>query len=627
MLRFGAFEINTNEGELRKKGVKLRLQGQPLQLLALLAERSGKLVTREELRATLWAENTFVDFDHSLNNCIARIREVLDDSADSPRFIETVPRRGYRFVSPVEDVSERLAPAAVGRATASELADGAARQRHRLWQRRRVVLITMACMVIVVAAFTAAYFWLHRSPVAAIDSIAVLPFENLSGDPGENYFVDGMTDELITTLAKIRSLRVISRSSVMLYKGTNKPLQEIARELNVNGVVEGAIMRSGNRVRITAQLIYGPADQHLWAETYERDLGDVLKLQGDVAQAIAQQIRVEVSPQLRAQLQSAPSVNPEAYEAYLKGSFYNNKWTKEGFEKGIEYFNRALEKDPHNARAYAELAVAYGGLGIYGDVKAYPKQKAASLKALEIDDTLADAHTTLAWAKFTLDWDIAGAEQEFRRAIELNPSDARAHAWYGTFLAMRGRVEDSFRQVRKARELDPLSLSNVSTAAFIAYYNARDYDKAIQVCHEALDLDPSFRPAYWRLVRVYEQTGELSKALEEQQRVAALIGEDPRVARETDLLREAYLKKGARGYWVQKMELLRPDANPRDLINMAKIYERLGNKDEAFRWLDMAFKNHVPYLIGDVPANPDLDGLRSDPRFSDLLRRLVPRSE
>ena len=320
-------------------------------------------------------------------------------------------------------------------------------------------------------------------------------------------------------------------------------------------------------------------------------------------------------------------MNPEAYEAYLKGSFYNNKWTKEGFEKGIEYFNRALEKDPHNARAYAELAVAYGGLGIYGDVKAYPKQKAESLKALEIDDTLADAHTTLAWAKFTLDWDIAGAEQEFRRAIELNPSDARAHAWYGTFLAMRGRVEDSFRQVRKARELDPLSLSNVSTAAFIAYYNARDYDKAIQVCHQALDLDPSFRPAYWRLVRVYEQTGELSKALEEQQRVAALIGEDPRVARETDLLREAYLKKGARGYWVQKMELLRPDANPRDLINMTKIYERLGNKDEAFRWLDMAFKNHVPYLIGDVPANPDLDGLRSDPRFSDLLRRLVPRSE
>ena len=627
MLRFGAFEINTSEGELRKKGVKLRLQSQPLQLLALLAERSGKLVTREELRATLWAENTFVDFDHSLNNCIARIREVLDDSADSPRFIETVPRRGYRFVSPVEDVSERLGPAAVERATASELADGTARQRHRLWQRRRVVLITTACMVIVVAALTAAYFWRHRPPVAAIDSVAVLPFENLSGDPGENYFVDGMTDELITTLAKIRSLRVISRSSIMLYKGTNKPLREIARELNVNGVVEGAIMRSGNRVRITAQLIHGPTDRHLWAETYEGDLEDVLKLQGDVAQAIAQQIRVEVSPQLRAQLQSAPAVNPEAYEAYLKGAFYNNKWTKEGFERGIEYFNRALEKDPHNARAYAELAVAYGGLGIYGDVKAYPEQKAASLKALEIDDTLADAHTTLAWAKFTLDWDIAGAEQEFRRAIELNPSDARAHAWYGIFLALRGRVEDSFRQVRRARELDPLSLPNAYTATFRAYYNARDYEKAIQVSLEALDLDPNFRPAHWRLVQVYERTGELGKALEEKRRVAALIGEDPRVARETDLLRKAYSKKGTRGYWVQAMELLRPDADPRDLINMAKIYERLGNKDEAFRWLDIAFKNHVPYLIWDVPANPDLDGLRSDPRFSDLLRRLVPRSE
>jgi tetratricopeptide (TPR) repeat protein len=306
----------------------------------------------------------------------------------------------------------------------------------------------------------------------------------------------------------------------------------------------------------------------------------------------------------------------------LKGAFYNTKWTKEGFERGIEYFNRALEKDPRNARAYAELAVAYGGLGIYGDVKGYAMQKTASLKALEIDDTLGDAHTTLAWSKFTLDWDVAGAEQEFRRAIELNPNDARAHAWYGTFLALRGRIEDSLRHVKSARELDPLSLANTSTATFIAYYNARDYDKAIEVCREALDLDPNFLPAHQWLVQVYERTGDLGKAIEEQQRATALAGEDRRVARDVDLLRKAYAEKGSRGYWVYKLKLFRADAYPKDLINVAKAHERLGNKDEAFRWLDTAFKDRVPYLIWNLPANPDLDGLRSDPRYTDLLRRL-----
>jgi tetratricopeptide (TPR) repeat protein len=349
-------------------------------------------------------------------------------------------------------------------------------------------------------------------------------------------------------------------------------------------------------------------------------------LESEVARTIADQNRITVTPEELRRMAVSDTVDLEAHELYLKGAFYNNKWTKEGFERGIEYFNRALEKDPHNARAYAELAVAYGGLGIYGDIKGYPKQKAASLKALEIDGTLADAYTTLAWAKFTLDWDAAGAEQEFRRAIELNPSDARAHAWYGTFLALRGRVEDSLRQVKSARELDPLSLANTSTATFVAHYDARDYDKAIQVCREALDLDPNFLPAHWRLVQVYERTGKLGKALEVQRRAAALDGEDRRVAREVNLLRKAYAEKGARGYWVQRMELFRAD-DPRYQINVAKVYERLGNKDEAFRWLDTAFKDHVPYLIWEVPANPDLDGLRLDPRYTDLVRRLGPSSD
>jgi Tfp pilus assembly protein PilF len=350
-------------------------------------------------------------------------------------------------------------------------------------------------------------------------------------------------------------------------------------------------------------------------------------LEGEVARTIADQIRITVTPEEKRRLAVSETVDPEAHELYLKGAFYNNKWTKEGFERGIEYFNRALEKDPRNARAYAELAVAYGGLGIYGDIKGYPKQKAASLKALEIDDTLGDAHTTLAWAKFTFDWDTTGAEKEFRRAVELNPSDARGHAWYGTFLALQGRVEDSLRQVKSARELDPLSLANTSTAAFFAYYDARDYDKALQVCRDALDLDPGFLPAHEWLEQVYEQIDELGKAIEERQRSAGLAGGESRVARDVDLLRKAYAEKGVRGYWVQKLELLRADAYPKNLIQIAKVYTRLGNKDEAFFWLDTAFKDHVPYLVWNLPANPALDGLRSEQHYTDLLRRLGPGSD
>jgi len=421
-------------------------------------------------------------------------------------------------------------------------------------------------------------------------------------------------------------LRVISHTSVNHFKGTKKPVHEIATELQVDAVIEGSVEREADRVRISANLVQAFPEKHLWAETYDRDLRSILDLESEVARTIAHQIKITVTPEERQRLAVSQTVDPEAHELYLKGAFYNNKWTKEGFERGIEYFNRALEKDPRNARAYAELAVAYGGLGIYGDIKGYPRQKAASLKALEIDNTLGDAHTTLAWAKFTLDWDVAGAEEQFRRAIELNPGDARGHAWYGTFLAMRGRVDDSLQQVKSARELDPLSLANTSTAAFLAYYSARDYDKAIQVCREALDLDSTFLPAHWRLVRVYERTGKLGEALDEQQRAATLAGEDRRVTREINLLRKAYAGKGARGYWVQRMELFRAD-DPTYQINVAKAYERLGNKDEAFRWLDTAFKDHVPYLIWDVPANPDLDGLRSDPRYTNLVRRLEPSSD
>jgi len=463
-----------------------------------------------------------------------------------------------------------------------------------------------------------------------IHAIAVLPLENVSGEPSQEYFADGMTEELVTELGKVGALRVISHTSVNQFKGTKKPLQEIARELQVDAIVEGTVAREANRVRVTANLIQAFPEKHVWAESYERDLRNVLDLQGEIARTIADRIKVTVTPEERLHLSVTHSVNPEAYELYLKGTFYNNKWTKDGFQRGIEYFNQALQKEPGNARAYAGLAVAYGGLGISGDITGYPHQKAASLKALQIDDTLAEAHNTLAWAKFTYDWDTAGAEQEFRRAIELNPSDARTHAWYGIFLAMRGRIEDSLQQVKSARELDPLSLANTSLA-YRTYYNARDYDKAIEVCRSGLEMDPHFIPNYQRLISLYEQKGELEKAIEVAEREAILGGDNSReLARQAELLRKAYTTKGARGYWgfrLQRLESQRASGNSWDAIYIAGVYARLGESDEAFRWLETAVKQHLPYLIWDLPANPALDELRSDPRYTDLLRRIVPRSE
>jgi len=649
-VRFGAFEADLHSGELRKHGLKIKLQDQPFQVLALLLERSGDMVTREELRHKLWPAEAFVDFDVGLNTAIKRLRDALGDSAETPRFVETLPRRGYRFIATTEEVlgsplgrkAVEIPAAANAEAkgwshpTESVVAASNVGQPkiERAWTKTTRVgyWFALGTAAVLLASFLGLNLrrsWdrlLGRVDPGRIRSLAVLPLDNLSGDPSQEYFVDGMTDALITNLSKISALRVISHTSVNHFKGTKKPVHEIAAELQVDAVIEGSVEREADRVRISANLVQAFPEKHLWAETYDRDLRSILDLESEVARTIAHQIKITVTPEERQRLAVSQTVDPEAHELYLKGAFYNNKWTKEGFERGIEYFNRALEKDPRNARAYAELAVAYGGLGIYGDIKGYPRQKAASLKALEIDDTLGDAHTTLAWAKFTLDWDVPGAEEQFRRAIELNPGDARGHAWYGTFLAMRGRVDDSLQQVKSARELDPLSLANTSTAAFLAYYSARDYDKAIQVCREALDLDSTFLPAHWRLVRVYERTGKLGEALDEQQRAATLAGEDRRVTREINLLRKAYAGKGARGYWVQRMELFRAD-DPTYQINVAKAYERLGNKDEAFRWLDTAFKDHVPYLIWDVPANPDLDGLRSDPRYTNLVRRLEPSSD
>lgn len=459
-----------------------------------------------------------------------------------------------------------------------------------------------------------------------IHALAVLPLENLSGDPNQEYFTDGMTDELITNLAKISELRVTSRTSAMQYRSVHKGIAEIGKELGVDAIIEGTVVRSGDRVRITVQLIHAPTDRHLWAEEYSRDLRDVLTLESDVARDIAREIRIRLTPQEQARLARGGPVDPQVYELYLRGMYFSDKWTTEGAKRAIGFFDQALQKDPGYAPAYAALGVAYGTLGIYGDVHAYAQQKTAAKKALELDELLPEAHNVLAWAEFTYDWDVATAEREFRRAIELNPSYATGHAWYGMFLGMLGRLTESLQEAEQGRRLDPLSLPNI-TLVWRTYYNGHQYDKAMEVCREALDMDPTFVRARERLVTILEQKGDFEKAIKEHRQVRLLHGENRgKAEREADSLQEALARDGSRGYWLEKLKWFSsakslPGTTPySDVIDFARIQTHLGNKEEAFLSLQKACDLRVPYLIWVLPGDPAFDPIRSDPRYRELLR-------
>jgi TolB-like protein/DNA-binding winged helix-turn-helix (wHTH) protein len=480
LLRFDNFELDVRAGELRKSGSKLRLQGQPIQVLAALLNSAGELVTREDLRAQVWPAETFVDFDHSLHNAIAKIRETLGDSAETPRYIETLPRRGYRFIGSVEKVGT-LEPAQTAPAEETLIPPAqVSRSKSRIVSP--AMLLAAVALVALIAVFVVQPRRAGSTPV--VRSIAVLPMDNFSGDPGQEYFVDGMTDQLITDLAQFGSLRVISRTSVMRYKGTKKSLPEIARELNVDGIIEGSVMRSGQRVRIQAQLLYGPTDRHLWAQTYERDLGDVLAMQSEVAQAIAQQVKVQVTPQLQARLGSARPVNPEAYEAYLRGRYYlwNQFTTAHPLNLAKGYFEEAIRKDPGFALAYSGLADAYAYLAFYRQMSPEPAFRAAeeaARHALTLDNNIGEAHDTLAMLSWRHNWDWEAAEREFDQAIALAPSYSCAHEDHAAYLSFRGRRSEAEAEVAKSLELDS-SVSSALTESGVDY-QLRDFSGLVAV--------------------------------------------------------------------------------------------------------------------------------------------------
>jgi TolB-like protein/Tfp pilus assembly protein PilF len=579
VLRFATFELNIRTGELRKKGVKLRLQGQPLQVLETLLKRAGDLVTRHELRAEIWPADTFVDFDHSLHNAIARIRETLGDSAETPRFIETLPRRGYRFIEPVQEAT----PAG-----------------------------STAC----------------TSPEARpIHALAILPLENLSGDPAHDYFADGMTEALITSLAKIKALRVISRTSAMQYRGARKSLPHIARELNVDAVIEGSVIRSGDRVRIAAQLIHATTDQHLWAESYDRDFRDILSLQSEIAQQVADEVRIVLTPEERAGLNSVRQVNPEAHECYLKARYHWNRRTEESVKKALSYFHRAIDADPTYAPGYAGLADAYNILGYYNALppfEAYPKGKAAAIKALELDRSFAEPHATLGVVKRDFEWDWSGAEQEFQRAIELNPGCVDAYHWRGTLFSMLGRHADALREKSRALELDPLSVV-IRTDLGRMFYFSRDYDRSLEQYRAALDMDANFVSAHLWLAHVYQQKGLLDEAIIELKAGVHLSNDSPyALAR----LGHGYALAGKLNEACSLLEQLHALSSQRYVspYDLAIVHVGLQKKEEAFRCLLKALEQRSLWL-GYLNVEPQLDPLRSDHRFQDLLQRIgLPRT-
>ncbi len=630
VVRFGTYEVSLQSGEVRKAGLRIRVQQQPMKLLEMLLEHPGEVVTREELRSRVWPNESFGDFDQALNIAIGKLRSALGDSAENPRFIETLPKRGYRFIADVSvldaDARPKRPESVSGDRPAPEpghILQGAGlavAPKRRLWLTGQVIV---ALAFVLSLSILSVWLFRSRSPApAGIRSLAVLPLENLSGDASQNYFADGMTDELITDLAQISALRVISRTSVMVYKGARRPLPQIARELNVDAVVEGTVLRSGDQVRITAQLIEASTDKHLWSQSYEGELRDTLALQSRVASAIADQIRINLTPREQAALKNVKVVNPEAYESYLKGRYFWNKRTADGLKAAMAYFKQAIEEDPKYAKAYSGLADTYALLGdwqyaVMTPKEAFPKAKAAAIKALELDSTLGEAHNSLAFVLDAFDWDFDSAGKEFRQAIEINPGYATAHHWYAWHLSLLGRFDEAIEEMRKAENLDPLSLIIKADLAEILVI-AHSYDESTRQSRKTIEMDPSFALAHNQLAEAYLQKHMYAEAVGELQKAVKLSGDSPTCLAN---LARAYVAHGKRSEAEKLLSDLKNRSNPSLSYSseIAVIYVALGDRDQAMDWLEKAYEER---FNPSVLLRPGFDPLRSDPRFQNLLRRI-----
>jgi TolB-like protein/DNA-binding winged helix-turn-helix (wHTH) protein/Flp pilus assembly protein TadD len=611
VFRFGPFELSEYKRELLKNGVRIRLQDQPFQVLVELLANASRVVTREELQQKLWPADTFVDFDVGLNTAIRKIRLALGDDADEPRFIETAAKRGYRFTAPVQ--SNAAGPSIVPKSPAPS---------------RRLAVAGAALAVV---ALLGAFLWVGRSQRKAfakkrIDSLAVLPLENLSRDPEQEYFSDGMTGALISNLSKIQPLRVISRTSTAQYKHAKKSLPEIARELKVDAVIEGTVLRSGTRVRISVELIEAASDQHLWVETYDRELGDILKLQSEVAQAIANQIQVHLAPEVEAKFNSVPTVNQGAYEDYLKGRFYSTTTAEsyQGTTMAKQFFENSIKKEPGFALAYLGLADCYLTLGMHRRIPpqdAYRHGGELVHKALQLDENLGEAHSSLGNLSWQYEWNWTNAEREYRRALELNPNYLDAHEGLTWFLSWSGRRDEALAELATMRELDPaLPLRYIDQAGL--HYHLREYPQLVDISRKAVEIDPGVWTSHYFLATGYLGLGRKSEAISEFQKAVDLsLGDtDPAAS-----LAYVYAATGRRADAQKILAELEQQSKTAYVspYMIAAVWVGLGNKDKAFEFLEEAYQEKSTDLAYFIKSDLRLDSIRSDPRFFDLLGRMA----
>lgn len=617
LLRFDTFELDLHAGELRKRGVRQRLQGQPIQVLTMLLQRAGELVTREELRNQLWPADTFVDFDHSLHNAIARIREVLGDCADDPRYIETLPRRGYRFIGRIEEVPSQPAASVIEirKPVPPVVPPG------RPGRKSRDMFVAGVGLLLAVSALLG-WRYFNRAPV--IHSIAVLPLQNLSNDSSQEYFADGMTEELITEMSQIQSLRVISRTSVAEYKGTKKHLPQIARELGVDAIVEGSVIREGDQVRVTVQLLDGPHDRHLWSEDYQRPLHGVLNLQKDIAQAIAQQIRAKLTAEQQARVRAVHAVDPEAYDAYLRGRFYiaSGYTRKDQLNLAKGYFEQAIKRDPGFALAYSGLAEAHINLAFYryaSPQAAYISTKDALRQAQNLDDSLGESHSILALLGWQFERDWAKAEREFEYSIAMAPSYDCVRAYHALYLGWKGRRTEALAELNKARELNPGS--SFATTESAIYFALRDYPRLVEASEKGIVSDPHEWVEHYFLAAGYKGVGRHAEAIVEYQKAIELSQGDQDASA---ALANEYAQSGRRN----EAERILRDLEGRSKqvyvspYALATIYAGLDSKDKAFELLEQAFQERNLDLVWNVQADQRIDSLRSDPRFGLLLNQI-----
>ncbi len=602
VIRFHEFELALKSGELRKDGCVVRLQPQPFKALAFLASHAGQTVSREELQQAVWEGETFVDFEHGLNFCIKQIRAALGDDAQSPRFIETLPRRGYRFIAEVETLSEEIEslpapeiePVIVGGKSSA-----------------RWFVFTAIAIALVAAGY---FVWrsFNRAVPNAKVMIAILPFENL-GTADQDYFSDGMTEEMIARLGRVQPERlgVIARTSVMTYKGTRKDIARIGRELGVDFVLEGSVRREEEKIRITAQLIHAGDQTHLWSEIYDRAASDALSVQSDVADKIARALAIE----LLKDTNPKASTNAEAVDAYLRGRYLWNKGDRESVAKSVEYFKQAIEKDSSYGAAYAGLADSYRLLGMFYAMlpsESYPKAKEAAMRAIELDPANAEAYVSLGTIAFRYEWKWEEAERNFLRAIEINPSLGLAHHDYSWFLVSMGRFDEGIEQMKLALRLDPLSPLANSDVGWV-YLMARRYDEAIEQIKRTLEIEPRFGSALACLERAYTLKGQHREALEvllkETNANADIQSNDPQQA-----VKAIYRQRLHRR--LEAMEKIR-----RSPYNTAVLYAAIDERDRAMEWIEKAFEERDPMLVS-IRWDPAVDSLRADPRFDRLLRRM-----